>query len=57
MSQIVSDKAVDLKDNEERKMNIIVFCAEENVSNLKNIETKMTPKDTLKLFKMKLIPT
>ena len=36
LSRVVSDKVDNLKDNEERKLNIIVFGAEESASNLKN---------------------
>ena len=36
MSRVVSDKVDNLKDNEERKLNIIVFGVEESTSNLKN---------------------
>ena len=34
LSRIISDKADNLKDNEERKLNIIVFGVEESASNL-----------------------
>ena len=57
LSQVVSDKVDNLKDNEERKLNIIVFGAEESASNLKTRETKMTPRSSLKLAKMRLRPT
>ena len=36
LSQVVSDKVDNLKDNEERKLNIIVFGVVESASNLKN---------------------
>ena len=36
LSQVVSDKVDNLKDNEERKLNIIVLGVEESASNLKN---------------------
>ena len=57
LSRVVSDKVDNLKDNEERKLNIIVFGAEESASNLKARETKMTPRSSLKLAKMRLRPT
>ena len=40
MSQVVSDKVDNLKDNEERKLNIIVFGVEESASSLKNKRNK-----------------
>ena len=40
LSQVVSDKVDNLKDNEERKLNIIVFGLEESASNLKNMRNK-----------------
>ena len=36
LSQVVSDKVDNLKDNEERKLNVIVFDVVESESNLKN---------------------
>ena len=36
LSQVVSDKVDNPKDNEERKLNITVFGVEESASNLKN---------------------
>ena len=36
LSRVASDKVDNLKDTEERKLNIIVFGAEESASNLKN---------------------
>ena len=36
LSQVVSDKVDNLKENEERKLNIIVFGVEESASNIKN---------------------
>ena len=40
LSQVVSDKVDNLKDNEERKLNIIVFGGEESDSNLKKQEKR-----------------
>ena len=58
LSRVVGDKVDNLKDNEERKLNIIVFGVKESASNLKKIrKTKMTPWSSLKLAKMRLKPT
>ena len=58
LSQVVCDKVDNIKDNEERKLNIIVFGVEKSASNLKKTrETKMTPRSSLKFAKMKLKPT
>ena len=58
LSQIVSDKVDNFNDYEERKLDIILFGVVESASNLKKTgETKMTPRSSLKLAKMKLKPT
>ena len=40
LSQVVGDKVDNLKHNEERKLNIIVFGVEESASNLKKQEKR-----------------
>ena len=58
LSRVVSDKVDNLTDNEERKLNIIVFGVVQSASNLKKTrETRMTPRSSLKLAKMRLNPT
>ena len=57
MSQVVSDKVDNHRDNEERKLSIIVFGVEESACNLKIGKTKMTARSSLRLAKMKLRPT
>ena len=58
LSHVVGDKVDGIKDNEERKLNIIVFGVDECAFNLnkKTREKKMTPGSKLKLIKMKLRP-
>ena len=46
LSQVVSDMVDNVKDNEERKLNIIVLGVEENASNLK----KKRNEDDTKVF-------
>ena len=57
LSQVVNAKVNNFKDDEERRLNIIVFGVDESASNLKNKRNENDTMSSLKLSKMKLEPT